>query len=390
MDPQTATLSQTIFGPQSSAGDARNKSQAGGIVEQLLIYHWPKNMGLSGDAKLTVLAYMTSYGRSDDASPSRWGTLMYSYLVLAFEEFQGCIERQNHREYVFKPLPAEFIEAVLALANAAEVYEEPEAYNAVVASVPAMEKFPHIPINDTYFPGELAATLTIPAVYGYAALIVFLAGKRINEKNKVTIITRRPKNLKDAHQITDEAAFYLDGDGKMSDAAHMHFHQAWISHYHARVAVISEIARFGALDTTAQRVVFTLSKMLQFAGMQQATFIHRFLQAFPHCINYACIRPSYNAYVASLHEVASAPQHLQPYYKVLYAEGTRAFHRTSILNLSACATVYERHTQSSMDNFDLGEGATPAVAMYDAEAAARGHPTLQNLTFADGNESEAE
>lgn len=392
MDPSVAALTHTVFGPGSRVGDARSKSQAAGIIEKLTIYHWPKNKVVSSDGKLAVLAFMTAYGKSEDEATSKWGTFLFSYMCLAFDEFKDMIDRQNGREYLFRPLPETFIDAVVAIVHEAESYdyENPTAYRTALAKLPAMEKFPDTEVSETNFPPDLALTLTIPAVYGYVGLLVFLAGKRITPKNESTILEKRPNNLKNAHSINDDQAFFLDGPGQMSRMAHAQLNQAWVRHFHARVAIISEVAKFSAMDTLAQRVVHTISKMIEYAGMQQGTFIYKFLQAFPHCINYACIRPAYNAYVASVREVASAPQHLQPFYKVLYGESTRAFHRNSILTLSACATAYERYTQPTMDNFDLGDGAVSAVAMFDAEASSRGDSTLQNLTFSEQQDESAE
>jgi hypothetical protein len=136
--------------------------------------------------------------------------------------------------------------------------------------------------------------------------------------------------------------------------------------------------------------VYTMAKMIEFAGMQQATFIHEFLQAMPQSVNYSCIRPSFNAYTISLREVAETPSYLQPFFKVIHGERTRAFHRNSILTLSACATAYKKYTTPSMKNFNLGEGATQAVNMYDAEAVRRGHSTLQGLATVEPETADVE
>jgi len=60
------------------------------------------------------------------------------------------------------------------------------------------------------------------------------------------------------------------------------------------------------------------------------------------------------------------------------------------LTLSACATAYKKYTTPSMRNFTLGEGATKAVNMYDAEAVRKGHTTLQGLTSSDPVKEEVE
>jgi len=380
MDTSSAALSHQIFGPGPRLGDGGLRSQAEGIVEKLVVYHWPVKQ-LSDDSKLAVMSFFTAYGRSESVSPSSWATWAFSYLMLAFPELKERVRTENDREYTFKPLPSQFIQALVDVASAAEDFDDdnPAGYVQAAASIPQLEGLPGISSNSSGFPPELNSSATVPAVYGYAALLIFLAGKRITDRTVSTITERRPGNLRDAYHIPESATFILLGEGKMGTAAHTYVNQAWVTYAPARVAIISEVARFASGVSLPQRVVYTLAKMIEFAGMQQATFIHEFLQAMPQCVNYSCIRPSYNAYATSLREVAAAPGYLQPFYKVIHGERTRAFHRNSILTLSACATAYKKYTTPSMKNFNLGEGATPAVNMYDAEAVKKGHPTLQGL-----------
>lgn len=380
MDPTSANLSHLIFGPGPRGGDGGLRSQAEGIVEKLTVYTWPVGPR-SNDASLAVMAYFTAYGRSESVSPSSWATWAFSYIMLAFPEMQVVAKTQNEREYQFKPLPRDFVAALVAVSAAAEDYDDdnPEAYREVVRLIPSLTGLPSVPVNEEFFPAQLAASATVQAVYGFTSLLIFLAGKKIDDKNASTITERRPSNLINAYQIPEPATFFLTGEGKMSPEAHRYVNQAWVTYAHMRTAVISEAARFSVGTSLPQRVTFTIVKLIEYAGMQQATFIHEFLQAMPQCVNYACIRPSLNAYTTSLREVAATPGYLQPYFKVINGERTRAFHRNSILVLSSCATAYKKYTTPSMKNFNLGEGATQAVNMYDAEAARRGHSTLQGL-----------
>nr|WKE35260.1 hypothetical protein [Plasmopara viticola lesion associated mononegaambi virus 2] len=390
MDTASANLSHQVFGPGLRTQDGQLVSVAEGIVKRLVVYHWPRK-NITDQAKLSVLAYFTAYGRSESISPSAWATWAFSYVTLAFEQMQGLARAQNDREFEYRPLPYDFIEAIVTLENACEDYDEhPEVYAQAATRVPHLPNIPDMPSNEETFPPELAATVTIPAVYGFAALIIFLAGKRINEKNASTITERRPMNLVNAYQIPDPATYCLTGDGKMGLTSHPYINQAWVTYAPMRIAVISEVARFSAGRSLAQRVVYTLVKMMEYSGMQQGTFIHEFLQARPEAVNFSCTRPSYNAYATSLREVASAPAHLQPFYKLIHGERTRAFHRNSILILSACATAYKKAITPSMINFQLGDGATPAVNMYDAEAASKGYSTIQGVSGAALPEQDAE
>jgi hypothetical protein len=391
MDPQSAALSHRVFGPGPRRGDGGLLSQAEGIIEALTVYTWPTGR-FSGDSQLAVLSFFTAFGRSESVSPSAWATWSFTYLMLCFPEFVAVVRSQNEREYAFKPLPRAFVESLVNASAAAQDFDDsnPDAYENVIRGIPAVSGLPEIPRTSVGFPPELAAAETVPAVYGFAGLLVFLAGKKIAEKNSSTITERRPGNIRDAYNIPEPATFFLTGDGKMGPNAHQYVNQAWVTYAHMRTGVIGEVARFAAGISLPQRVVYTMAKMIEFAGMQQATFIHEFLQAMPQSVNYSCIRPSFNAYTISLREVAETPSYLQPFFKVIHGERTRAFHRNSILTLSACATAYKKYTTPSMKNFNLGEGATQAVNMYDAEAVRRGHSTLQGLATVEPETADVE
>lgn len=385
-------LSNQVFGPQNRYNEGRIASQAGGIVESLIVYTMPP--GLDPDTRLSVLSFMTGYGRSEDDIPSKWASWTLTYLCCCFPEFKDQIIRQNAREYKFEMLPKTYINAVKEAIMTAQEIEgsatADEKYSKAVARIVKPSRFPDIDHNDLNFPPVLAAAAIVEPIYGYASLLLFLCGKKITDKNMVTITERRPQNLIDTYSIDEDAAYPLIGEGKMESTAHQMVHQAWITYAAARIAIMTEIAAFGAGQTLPQRVVHTVTKLLEYSGMQPAFFIHRFLQAFPEAATYSCIRPSLNAYASSIREVASAAAHLQPYYKLIHGDGTRAFHRNSIMALSACAIAYEKYTSPSMRNFVLGEGANAALAMFDGEAISRGHQTLQSLTFVSETHQSAE
>lgn len=388
MDTATAALSHQIFGPSQRINDGRVKSLAEGIVETLRVYVWPK--GVTNEDKLIILSYMTSHGKSVDESPSSWATWVFTYVVLCFPEIQESIHAMNGREYVFEPLPRKYIEAILRLNEAALDFNEsqPEEYGRHYHDLVIPAGLPSLPRELDSFPPDLAACAVVPAVYGYCALLIFLAGKQINERNSIAITEKRPKNIIDAFKINDYAAFILLGEGKMGTEAHSYVNQVWITYFHARAAIISEVATFASGATLPQRVVYTITKMIEYSGMQPAYFIFKFLQARPETREFSCTRASLNAFISSVREVAAAPGYLQPYYKLIHGDGTRAFHRNSLLILSACAIALEKTTSASMRNFNLGEGATAAVTMYDAEAAARGYSTLADVSQAQAKDED--
>lgn len=382
MDSVTSALSHQVFGPSHRVNDGRVISSAEGIVETLTIYTWPR--GIANADKLVVLAFFTAHGRSVDESPSSWATWVLSYVVMCFPELQESITRMNGREYTFEALPKKYINSILALNNAALDFDDsqPDVYRDQFHDVIAPPGLPSMPREVDTFPPDLAACSTVPAVYGYCSLLIFLASKQINERNSIAITEKRPKNIVDAFKINEYAAYILTGDGKIGSEAHSYINQVWITYFHARAAVVCEVATFASGATLPQRVVYTVTKLMEYSGMQPAYFIFKFLQARPEVREFSCTRASLNAFISSVQEVAAAPGYLQPYYKLIHGEGTRAFHRNTLLVLSSCAIALEKVTSPSMRNFSLGEGATAAVNMFDAEAVSRGYATLAEASSA--------
>jgi hypothetical protein len=381
MSSSTMILASQIFDPKNRFTEGRILSNSDGIIETLPIFVWPT--GITNNDKLTFLSFLTAFGRSEDESPTKWATWMYSYIVLCFDTMEDLIRRSGGREYKFEKLSISLIRSVSELAESALNFEgsdENTDYSKKLATIAFPSQLPSLPRSTDFFPDVLSTGCVIPAVYGYCGLLIFLAGKKINEKNVITISERRPQNLIDTYSINEQAAFFLNGDGKMGVVAHHMINQAWVTHAQARIAIITDVASFAIGTTLPQRVVYTVSKMIENTGMQPAYYIHRFLQAFPECVTYACIRPSLGVYAASIREVAQADSRIQPYYKVIHGDLTRAFHRNGLLALSAVAISFEKLMAPSMKNFTLGEGATAAVNMFDMEAASRNHRTLSSVT----------
>jgi hypothetical protein len=82
MSSDIMTLGGHIFEPKNRFTEGRILSGSDGIIKALTIYTWPT--GVTADEKLNFLSYLTEFGRSDDESPYKWATWMYTYIVLCF------------------------------------------------------------------------------------------------------------------------------------------------------------------------------------------------------------------------------------------------------------------------------------------------------------------
>lgn len=392
IDPKVRTLGGQVFGLATRGSDGKVQSQAQGIIEYLTVYHWPHD-NVPSETKLAVLATLTAHGRSDDESPSKWACWTLSFAVLCFPEFQKAISATGAREYRFQPLPDDVLLSCTTFIEAAQNTADEatdQKYLTARANLVLPSGFPAMNTSATSYPPDLGACTTLPAVYGYCSLLILLAAKKVNDKNRAAITEKRPDNLINAHPVGAGRFVLREDAGRIGDYGHGMVNQAWSTYTKARAAIVTETAAFASGVSQAQRIVYTVTKMMEYSGMQPAFYINKFLLAIPWAGRITCIRPALEAYAQSLREVVAAPAHLQPYYKVIHGEATRAFHRNAILPLSACAIAYERHLSSAMANFDLGPGAANCVAMFDAEATKIGMPTIGELTFREAEAEEVE
>lgn len=353
-----------------------------GLLIETVIYEWPNDVKLSIKEKLLVLSYLTAFARSDDEAQTRWATWLYSFVVMCFESMKDSMLKNSSREYLFKPLPKDLIMQIIkAETIACDEHDEDEVrYSTQVENFKFPLEFPELEVNSENFPSDLIPSRTQQAVYGFCGLLIFLAGKQINEKNASTIQDRRPNNLIATYNIPSASRHFLTGSGKLTLHAAKMCNNVWSLHYAIRKAVITDVAAFSSGKTIPVRVVYTVTKLLEFVGMQQAFFIHKFLLAFPEARQYSCLKSALSAYHNSLFKLNQVSPVIRPYFKVIEGDLTRAFHRNSILPLAAVAISYEQQFSPSIRHYNLGENASAYISRFQIEAASYGHKTLDSFT----------
>lgn len=381
MNPHNLTISEEvtslgskIFSSSNALLESTRKSNVHGIVEEIIVYKWPANV--SNDSRLKLLTLFTVCGKSSDISHSKWQSWVISFSTLCFSELELKIKAEGSREIVFKTLANDTIQTGLALFSAMSNAEDEEDA-ALAASRKAFvlpERFPDVDPTSEFFHTDLLFCETIPAIYGFNSLLLFMAGKKMNDINSRAVAEARPTAIINTYKA-EAAAYILTGDGKIDPKNYVWVNLCWTKSQAAKKAIFTEVAAFAKSATQAQAVTYTTAKLLEFVGMQPAFYIHKFLISNPWCSNISIVRPAIAKYHDSLKEIARVPAYLQPYYKVIYGESTKAFHRQALLPLTACAIAYDRITNPTLANYALGEGADSAVNAFDAEARQKGFTT---------------
>lgn len=372
-------VGNNIFTPSIRPVVATQSSKLTGITKKLTIYTWPVNNSLSSDDKLLILAYLTPFVKSKSESISQWSSWMFSYISLCFDSLPELILQRNSNEYAVKPLSKQLIQSIIdiqILLFTSEDDEREVKYKRAVSELEFPVEFPEITLSTDLFPEKLVPSRIIPTIYGFCSLLIFLCGKQINEKNLSTVTEARPNNLKATYEIASQSSYILDTENGHTLLSSQKCNKAWSYHYAMRKTIISEVAKFGSGDSLPCRVVYTVSKLLEYVGMQQAFYIHKFLLANPQCKEYTCLKSSLAAYASSMIQLQKEEPHIIPYFKVIHADMTKIFHRNSILPLAAAAITYELRNNMSIKNYNLGPGMTSALEMFDQEAKLRGHSHL--------------
>lgn len=393
-----------VFMPSILPAVGNIATRMDGYSRTINIYTLPSSLGI--DQVLTIIAYLTPFGRSDDQASHKFGTWMYSLVAMAFKHIQEPMQRENTLEYCYVPFPQQTIDVILELANIARGLNMDGTVRDDESTADSVEKdelinrdytnhlldlsfpldFPDLDITEEFFPQDLVPCIGITPIYGFMSLIFFLAGKQITETNSVTITARRPRNLIDTYKIPEQARFFLSGEGKMTMNALTMCNNMWTIHTPLRIAIISQVAHFSQGSSLAMRVVYTVSKLLEYVGMQQALYINQFLIAHPEAMTYNTLRPSLAAYVNSMNQLKTVDPIIRPYFKVIYGDQTRIFHRNSLLTLASVAIAYQRKFNDSIRHYNLGAAAGLAIGQFEEEARSKNHPQLLLSTHIDLNQ----
>lgn len=138
-----------------------------------------------------------------------------------------------------------------------------------------------------------------------------------------------------------------------------------------RKIIFEEVAKYAtnAVDPRIE-VLTTTTSLLAYAGMHHVRIIDEFLAANPHALHIPMLQASINSYIASLKELRNVPDHLRPYYKLIWADQTRIFNRRDMQNLLVVAVSEAAKTQPRLRRYDLPYNSSMILSTWDSQVAA--------------------
>jgi hypothetical protein len=270
--------------------------------------------------------------------------------MVAFDDFIGKLTGPGSTEYRLVEFPKSYMDSI-----------DQTIGNDTLDTSPVTIDFPDgLPAGTTAFTVDYYNAASVEGAYGFLALLVFLMGKRVTDKNRESIEKKRPENLINTWKMRDEA-FVLTGAGKLGRNAQDMIPHAWFQAPLLRDIVIKEFVLFRGSRIRPLEVVSTLFGLLEHSGMQGAVFCHRLIKALPWVKDMPLLRADISVYQQSVIEYLDLDAELRPFVKLLLGSSTKLFHTKSMARLVACATLYIAQDE-------------PSVALYNApggEAAKR-------------------
>jgi len=186
------------------------------------------------------------------------------------------------------------------------------------------------------------------AVYG---LVVYMAGRVINNYTSDAVRVRRPKNLFDKFNSGVPWAT-VGGDLTISEGSYTMISHVWSINPTLRMSLLTPLIGLneGEAQTTGN-VIFTLFKMLRYAGMAHVEIIQNFITRYP----YVHKLPELQGELRLLHNHAQAlmqvPAHLRAYYKLLYSDGSALFDSKRFKQLSGLAVDIIAETETTLSRY---------------------------------------
>nr|WGH72988.1 MAG: putative nucleocapsid protein [Trichoderma harzianum mononegavirus 2] len=317
--------------------------------------------------RVKVLTAMTAFGRSTSANLTQWKSWILSYYSIAFPGLGGKMVAMNPVEYELLELPAttlrNWLQAFVTIDSSAEADPTVD-----------LEALIHFPDEDIQpMDNDLAASIDLNGVYGYAALLLFLCGKTINARNRSAIASTRPKRLMESVDMPN-AVYYMTGTGRISDVGHEAITKAWGQAEGPREVAIDHLARMHAqpTQTTPYRIMSNMLGLMKFSGYGYVKLIDRLITNCPWVTEMASIRGDYLAYRESTLRLANVTGYMIPYYKLARGSRCELFRRRSMNALIAIAAHFAAQTEDTMKNFVIGAGHAAIIEEFTRVAAAHG------------------
>lgn len=360
----TTDIFQTarMFAPKAYAPRAGKNLMSMNLVEKTVVYLMPKELSMD-EKKLVGLVFMIM-GTSKTATLEQWKSYVCSYTCFLIPGMQSKLKPDS---YAVVTVSKANLAPVLARVQAyvdASVLEEAE--NALPDDgLAGLALHPGLPPADA--PGGYkwcGAEATMKHTYAHYSLVVFLAGKNIDDQNRTSITENRPRAVIGKCSL-DEITETLNGSLRLSDESHTYINAAWSEMTIFRAACFLEFVNYASMDVNmAQDIIYTSVHLLRYTGMSHARFSYKLIKSNPWVREFPPLQSSVAVFEDSLRESQRVPSVLQPYLKLIFADKSSLFPRKEMEPLVACAAALEQQMHESVQQFFRSDKYAATVDLF--------------------------
>jgi len=328
--------------------------------------------GSTGADRLMWATYLTTHFRSKSAGePVDWARLVLSYLHATIPD--EAVKWKNT-----SPIPLTDGENTRweAWKKAVETAQEENlpwscpstpAGNVTQVQLDALK-----PIIDTDFPipepmdSVTMAHLSVVCMYGVAGMIIYSAGREINDGNRTRFETTRPMNIVNKYKLQAADCPTLVGTHKISRVAQAGLMKVWAYYPSLREDVVFFASSIvGSGHQLPYDIMGTVTNLLSMSGMASVAIIGEFLMARPECFENDQLVPYIVFYSKSLEEWMTIPAERRRFAKAAKGDHFKMFLRSNLTPLLSVAMSYAVRTRPTLAQYSPPPDAGLHVEQYN-------------------------
>lgn len=360
------TLRDGLFRPSENQTARQPTGTFPVLATKVRVYALP---GVHADNKREVMAfhlYLIVSGTSPSEDRQEWRNYIATLVCLCFPDIRQKIVDNAAYEESF--LSDEMLTLLMTwydtYTTLSEAGDDVDLKAEIITTANAMVLPLSLPVGKASASATLSDVCDFEAIYGHLSLVLFLAGKRIDEKNRAAITAKRPGAIERKY-YNSRAIASLTGALALSNNAHAQIHAAFAHLSHMRIVTFEMVAGFNQQNGDPRaEVVATNTRLMRFSGMQQAAIIDAFLSSHEEAFSVPMLAPAIASYTASLVDLAKVPDAVRPYFKIMYADATRAFNRNDVSHLICVALDDAIALNPTLGQYNKPPNYAEVVASY--------------------------
>lgn len=321
--------------------------------------------------------YMLIAGTSTSELISEWKTYLLSYTFAQAPSLEAHLAKSGYAvvtvpEATLARLAEWFITARTHVENLPdqETAESVASSAAVRGHLLAIANFPGMPVPNIDIPLEHSSLqLNSKICVGHWSLVLFLMGKRIQGEDHTSIEVRRPKAVIEKASLP-ATVFSLNGEGKLSQKAHIGINSAWGELASLREIVIKEFAKIATHSNNIEEdILFTTIRLLQFNGLSYVAIILSFLTTYPWAASLPQLRPSVQKFMSSFEALKKYDSAIRPYVKLIHADRVNIFPRKELeaLITVAVSAAQDQVGAGTLSDYYIDSAYGPVVEAFKKE-----------------------